>query len=114
LVLLARTNEDEAVEPTPEVVWAAVAAAKPQLVPIVYDVEDVQAAIGTADGFHGDEHPLVLRLVLVLETQLGTHLCGTELEATLESAVADVLVGGAVLEAELGDRDEDEVELRFR
>ncbi len=111
--LLARTNEHETVEAEPKVIRAAIVAAEPQPVVIAFHAEHAEVAGRVADGLHGDDEPLTQRLVPVLETELGADFCGTELESVLETPLADVLEGGAILEAELGHRGANEIELHL-
>jgi len=112
-VLLATTTEDEATVAVPEGVRRAAVAAQPQGVVIVYDEEHVEVAVRVANGLHTDEEPLASGLILVLQAQLGTYLVRAELEAELESSFVDVAPLGAVLEAELGYRDVEEIELHL-
>ncbi len=109
-VLLAAPHEHPAVASVPEEVRVAVVAVEPATIVVVFDAEHVEVRARVADRLHDDEEPLASGLVLVLQAQLGTHLCGTELEAERESPLVDVLSRGTLFEAEVSDRDIDKVE----
>ncbi len=89
---------------TPEVVRAAAAAAEPLPAAVVaLDAEHVEAATRAGDRLHRNEEPFALRLVLILQAELGTDFRGTEIEADLLRAVVDLLAGSAILETKLLD-----------
>ena len=106
--LLAGT-EDEQVVSAPEVVRAAIEAVEPATVVVVLHVEDAETAVRSADGFHRDHEPLTARLVRVLQPELRPDLSGTQFETHLEAAGADLLVFRPLLEAEIGDREANQI-----
>lgn len=109
-VLLVAPHEHPAEVSRPEVVRAAEVAVEPATIVVVLDEEHAEAIERVADGLHTDEETLASGLVLILQTQLGTHLCGAELETERESPFVDVLPRRSLLEAQVGDRHVDEVE----
>ncbi|TSC71044.1 MAG: hypothetical protein G01um101449_192 [Parcubacteria group bacterium Gr01-1014_49] len=110
-VLLA-TTEDEAAVSAPGIPRIAEVGAEPQLTVIVLHVEDVEAD-AASDGFHCDTEPFILGLVAVLQAQCGADFVGAELEAKLDCLGADVRIAGTFVEAEVADRQNDEVEVNF-
>jgi hypothetical protein len=111
--LLARTHEQPAVVGAPDVDGKTIVAAEPQAAPDVRDVEHARATARVSDRFHADEHPLVQGLILVLQTQLRTDFGRAELETELDRPLVDLATGGTIREAELRDRDVDEIEFEF-
>lgn len=111
-VLLA-TTEDEAVASVPEGAGMTVAAAEPQGAIVVLDDEDAEAAVAVGDGFHCDAEPFALGLVAVLQAQSGADFGGAELEAEFNRLGADVAILRAILEAEVSNREHNEVEVDF-
>lgn len=107
---VARTHEQPAVVGVPDAVGTTMAAVEPQAALVVPDVEHVEATARESDRLHADEHPLVQGLILVLQTQLGTDLRRTELEAELDRTLVDLATSSTLREAELRDRDVDEIE----
>lgn len=114
--LLARTNEDEAVVGTPKAVRVAVVAVEPTLTVAMPDEEHAEVFKGVriVDGFHPDQEPLALRLVRILQTQLRSDLCGTELETRAQRSFDDVPTVGPVFEAEVHHRHIHEVHVHLR
>jgi hypothetical protein len=107
-VLLAR-DEHETAAATPEVDRVPADAIQPPTVITVLNAEHAEVAIGVRDGLHSDDEPLTVRLVLVLQSQLGTDFGWAELKPELLGSLVDVLTSGSVLETELGDGDDHEV-----
>ena len=64
--LLARTNEDPLVVRIPDIGRTEPDAAEPEPRNTVLHAEHAQIAIRISNGFHSDENPLAVRLVLVL------------------------------------------------
>ena len=87
----------------------AAVAVQPHSAPGVINAEHEQTAVRSDDGFHGDDEPLTVRLILVLQTQLGTNLCRTELQTELNCPIVDLLPAGVVRETEFGDGNVDQV-----
>lgn len=84
-------------------------AAEPQPALVVLDVEHDEAAERVRESLHGDGDPFALRLVLVLLAQLGTDFIGAQLQTELLRLRADLVVACALLEAKLGDGEDNEV-----
>lgn len=108
--LLARATEEEARAGTPDEVRAATVAAEPLAIAIVPHVEQPEVAARVGNRLHGNNEPLSLGLVCVLQTQLGANLIGAELQSELLGSGVDLLAGGSLAEAEVFDRDDHEVE----
>ena len=113
LKLLARENEHEATAAAPEAVRVVIERVEPQNAAIVRDVEHAEIAVRDGKRLHADKQPLVFRLILVLQTQLGTDFVWAELEATLFGGRVDVFERSSVLEAQVLDTDDDEVHIHL-
>ena len=111
--MLLATTEDEAVASMPDVVRMAVDVVETQVMSNAKDAEDEAAAAAVSDGFHCDTEPFAARLVAVLQAQRGADFGGAKLEAQLNRFRADVRIAGTALEAEVSNREYDEVEIDF-
>ena len=113
LKLLARENEDETVVLVPDTVGVVIARVEPQAIGKVPHAEQVEIAVRVGNRLHTNDQPLVLGLVLVLQTQLGTDLVRAELETAFLGGGVDVPERGSLGETELGDTDDDQVDVRL-
>ena len=111
--LLARADEDEPVVAMPEVVGIAIVRAEPQRRAKASHAEHAPVAARDSNPLHGDNDPLAVGLVLILQAQIRTNFRRAELEAALLGRLADLAVFGSVREAELSHRDLDQVQLRL-
>lgn len=85
-------------------------ASEPQPNNVTRDAEYAEVAARYED-LHGDDDAFTIGLVLVLLAQLGTDFIRTQLQTELLRLRADLVVACALLEAELGDGEDDEVHL---
>lgn len=96
-----------------DIARSAIVAAEPQTGIIPLHAEQQEKAIRGGNRLHGDDEPLAVGLILVLQTQLRTDLSGAEIKAELLGSSVDLLAGGSILEAQLGDADDNQIQLDF-
>ncbi len=89
-------------------------AVEPELIATVLDAEHAEAAVQIGYGLHADEKPLALRLVRVLQPQLGTNFVRAEFQSERECLGDDVSPRCTLLETELTDGHVDEVNFHLR
>ncbi len=106
-VLLA-TQEHPTVASTPDTARAAVARAEPLPIVAVPDVEHAEVAIRVCDWLHPDEHPLILGLVRILQTQLWTNFGRAGVETVLVSPLVDFGTSATVGQTEVLRSDQDQ------
>ncbi len=95
----------------PEATRVAVVTADPLLddnIALYTEHTEVLTRIG--DRLHRNKEQFAFRLVLVLETELGTDFRRAEIEIDLFRTVVDLLASGAVLEAEFGHGTDHELD----
>ncbi|MBI3495480.1 hypothetical protein HY065_02545, partial [Candidatus Berkelbacteria bacterium] len=104
-------TEHPTVDAAPGAVRAAAATAEPQAIVDMYDVEDLGVAIGVSDRLHGHQNPFAFRLIFILQPELHTNLGRAQRKAKLKSFGVDLLPGGAIRKAEIGDSDQNQINL---
>ena len=103
--LLAGTAEDPLVARIPEVVRIApAAAAEPQPRIIALHKEQPRVAARINNGLHGDENPLAVGLILVLQSKLRTDFRRAGLQTEIPDAFINLIAPRTLFEAEFSDR----------
>ena len=104
---LAET-EHELVVRTPPVVGSRPTAAQPQTAAVVLQLEDARAAVRAGDLLHAHINPFMKRLILVLQTIIGTGIGRTQFQSENLGALVNLINCGIALESEIGYGKSDE------
>ncbi|OIN90150.1 hypothetical protein CO019_00730 [Candidatus Berkelbacteria bacterium CG_4_9_14_0_2_um_filter_42_30] len=100
----------------PDVVGVVIVRVEPQAIVIVFNVEDLEIAIGVRNRLHGDQLPLAERLVEIVTADLRAIRRQAELPTELQSGFVALEAGGTIGVAEflVGGADELDVLLDLR